>query len=934
MAVPTDPAPPSDRPSPAEVDAIATRTFATSFRGWDPDAVRVHLVKVAELVRSLTQRQSDLERRLAEAEIAVRRADTSQLDPEEVAEVLGEETARVLRTARESAAEIRTKAEERAALVSGQAADDAARIRAESEAERTASRAAAAEEAAATRAAGEAHVADLRAEAESDLAAQRSAAEAELAAARQAARDEAAELAAATEDRAAELRREAEADGAKIREDADAYAAKVRTDADIYADRVRSEADEDVASRSAALESEIARERAELEHDADERRSTLEAELAAATAAAEVQVAEAERVRERVLADLARKRKAARQHLEQLRAGRDRLLEAYEVVRATTESATRELGVVLPDAKRLADEAARRIAAEPEASVDELEAELELARAADLPILAPDEDDEPLDEPFDTDLDDSEAIDTDDERTADDLALDAVESPPVDASEPNDDRATIMVGSAPTELPDRSAPSMSGAAQLDAPPTGKLHGRRSRRRGGDPLGGESLPEAPLEPVEVGAEFEAVRVVTTPVEDAELPAPPEAPVVEVEDSVEVGSVRVVSAPAEAADPAERSAATADPTTEVPGDGEEAPVDAATAAPKSSSAAEAALAAMARRPEGETPADAAEPDTDGTTGDDASSAEEPTGAATREGAGTADVASIFERLRRDQGAAEGDAPPAPPTAAPADGAESSGARDAESDAADAAAPDAAEAKLAALFERRDAAVDEVGKRLAKRLKRLMSDDQSGLLDELRRAKKRPSAESLLGDQKTFSDAVAEAARADLAGAVAAGVNLAGDLHDGSAEHADADLEATLTELVQSVAEPLRARLARALGEGTTDTDEDDANPVPLDDLELADSIRSCYREWRGARLMVAVTDACASAFGLGLRAALPADVGLRWLTDRQDRPCSDCDDNRLAGVVASGDRFPTGQLVPPAHPGCRCLALPSIDELPEA
>ena len=286
-----------------------------------------------------------------------------------------------------------------------------------------------------------------------------------------------------------------------------------------------------------------------------------------------------------------------------------------------------------------------------------------------------------------------------------------------------------------------------------------------------------------------------------------------------------------------------------------------------------------------------------------------------------------AGIFERLRRDQ-----DGPEAPPPSRRADAAGEVGDGSAET-VPEAPVPDAADARLAELFERRDSAVDEVGKRLAKRLKRLMSDDQSELLDELRRSKKRPSAEALLGDPVKFSDAVADAARADLAGAVAAGVALAGDLDDGSAEHADADLESTLTELVQSVAEPLRARLARALGEGMTDADDDDENPVPLDDLELADSIRSCYREWRGARLMVAVTDACAGAFGLGLRAALPAEVGLRWLTDRHDRPCSDCDDNRLAGVVARGDRFPTGQLVPPAHPGCRCLALPPIEGLPE-
>jgi cell division septum initiation protein DivIVA len=936
MAVPTDPAPPADRPSPAEVDSIATRTFATSFRGWDPDEVRVHLVKVAELVRSLTQRQADLERRLAEAEVAVRRADTSQLDPDEVAEVLGEETARVLRTARESAAEMRAKAEERVALVSGQAADDAARIRAEAEAERDASRRAAAEEAAATRAAGEAHVADLRAEAEAEISAMRAAVEEELAAARQSARDEAAQLAAATEDQAAEIRRDAEAEAAKTRTDADAYAAQVRTDADIYADRVKSEADAEVASRLAALEADIARERAELEHDVEERRSTVESELSAAKATADAQVAEAERVRERVLADLARKRKAARQHLEQLRAGRDRLLEAYEVVRATTESATRELGVVLPDAKRLADEAARRVAAEPEASVDDLEAELELARAADLPILLPDDGDAP----DDGSLGDGDA--TDDERAVIDLVGDTDE--PVEPSDSADDATAVATpessegtsGGATPESADESADEMSAGSQPtpaavptagrdaaapegpvspsgrapsapadapahDAPPTGKLHGRRSRRRGGDPLGGESLPEAPLEPVEVGADFEAVRVVAAPVE---AEAPPAGEPVRPESPTDVPEAAAASAP--------------DATTSAP-----TPVSPSTpvSPPKSSSAAEAALAAVGKRR-----VDEATTSGDGpTTGsvDDDESAEAPTVSQ----AGDPDVADIFERLRRDQDRPETTKPASRAMAA---------ANDDDPGAAERgeAVPDPAEARLAELFERRDASVDEVGKRLAKRLKRLMSDEQSELLDELRRAKKRPSAETLLGEPAKFSGAVTDVARADLAGAVAAGVALAGDLDDRSGEHADVDLEATLTELVQSVAEPLRARLARALGEGTTDAADDEENPVPLDDLELADSIRSCYREWRGTRLMVAVTDACASAFGLGMRAALPAEVGLRWLTDRHDRPCSDCDDNRLAGIVARGERFPTGQLVPPAHPGCRCIALPPIDGLPEA
>jgi len=38
---------------------------------------------------------------------------------------------------------------------------------------------------------------------------------------------------------------------------------------------------------------------------------------------------------------------------------------------------------------------------------------------------------------------------------------------------------------------------------------------------------------------------------------------------------------------------------------------------------------------------------------------------------------------------------------------------------------------------------------------------------------------------------------------------------------------------------------------------------------------------------------------------------------------DGPCPDCDDNTLAGELPKGEEFPTGQLHPPAHAGCRCL-----------
>ena len=55
--------------------------------------------------------------------------------------------------------------------------------------------------------------------------------------------------------------------------------------------------------------------------------------------------------------------------------------------------------------------------------------------------------------------------------------------------------------------------------------------------------------------------------------------------------------------------------------------------------------------------------------------------------------------------------------------------------------------------------------------------------------------------------------------------------------------------------------------------------------------------------------------------------PAGTPLRWVVHDVDGPCPDCDDNALAGPTPRGEAFPTGQLHPPAHAGCRCLLVTS-------
>ena len=103
-------------------------------------------------------------------------------------------------------------------------------------------------------------------------------------------------------------------------------------------------------------------------------------------------VAEAQRVRERMLGDLARRRRHARQQVEQLMAGRERLLEAFDNVRQTIDTATNEMRTALPEARLAAEAAGRRFdqgdAEEGEAAeVAALEGEIEAARLAGLPIV-------------------------------------------------------------------------------------------------------------------------------------------------------------------------------------------------------------------------------------------------------------------------------------------------------------------------------------------------------------------------------------------------------------------------------------------------------------------------------------------------------------------------------------------------------------------
>ncbi len=99
-------------------------------------------------------------------------------------------------------------------------------------------------------------------------------------------------------------------------------------------------------------------------------------------------VHEAQTVRERILRDLARKRQTGRSQIEQLRAGRDRLLEALSTVQANLDAAVEDLVTSVPEARSAANRAGLRVSSEPSPTVDDLEAEIEAGRLVDHPLVS------------------------------------------------------------------------------------------------------------------------------------------------------------------------------------------------------------------------------------------------------------------------------------------------------------------------------------------------------------------------------------------------------------------------------------------------------------------------------------------------------------------------------------------------------------------
>jgi DivIVA domain-containing protein len=217
----------------------------------------------------------------------------------------------------------------------------------------------------------------------------------------------------------------------------------------------------------------------------------------------------------------------------------------------------------------------------------------------------------------------------------------------------------------------------------------------------------------------------------------------------------------------------------------------------------------------------------------------------------------------------------------------------------------------------FGRRDAELTPLIVAAARKLKRVLADEQNDVLHAMR-GQKKVTFESLFPSLpehvKRYADAITSELRASaLAGA--ASIDSRSESTHLKAVTKAAAVRPAVEALGSTVVQPLRDRVERAVADTTGDPDD------------LVSAIRAIYREWKTQRIDEHLDDVALAAFGHGQLAAVKPGMPVCWSVDPHGPACPDAEDNALAGVVAAGEEFPTSHRCAPAHEGCRCMLQPA-------
>jgi DivIVA domain-containing protein len=688
----------------------------------------------------------------------------------------------------------------------------------------------------------------------------------------------------------------ARAAAADISAKAEARAQETLSAAEAKASALTAEAERLLSARTSEAEAAAAEVRATAEAEADQllQSARQEAERIAAQASADYRqtVEEAQAIRERVLSDLARRRKLATVQIEQLRAGRERLLDAYLVVRRTLDEVTGELHRADAEARAAAEAVGRqsgRGSGEDEVDLHwgELPDDLGGAHSSGpAPATgAPRPSENPGDRPA---------------RSIAAGSGTAVTASPVVLAPRVTQVASAASGAA---VPGTVAPLLPRVAPTALPGDTVESVRILRRESseGKPAHAalQPAPAAYSGPGPGGS-------IPQPSADVPASAPPPDPAAPAEATTtpSATTLSVVAMPPSTAEGSSSDeTALGLPAQDVDG------LFARIRASRQQTTSRARKTLFGHSPSSEKPV--AEPATPELPAVEQAFAEQP----------AADGLSPEERAVGEPGEIAEAAAARPvggdetmELAAPA-----ASGKGTDQDGG-AVSPDEEPVRGATdwreVLGRRDEAINHLESSLARRLKRVLQDEQNSILDRLRSLKAPAVFADVLPGSEEHADRFVDASRPVLEESVTAGAELTQALvgSEGPVQ-ISFDVGDLADELGRSIVEPLRQRIEEAFGASSEDASE------------LAEVLGAAYREWKTQRIEAAASDQVLAAFSRGAYLALPEGVRLRWVVDNTEGPCPDCEDNTLAGEQGKGEVWPTGQLYPPAHPGCRCALAPA-------
>lgn len=216
----------------------------------------------------------------------------------------------------------------------------------------------------------------------------------------------------------------------------------------------------------------------------------------------------------------------------------------------------------------------------------------------------------------------------------------------------------------------------------------------------------------------------------------------------------------------------------------------------------------------------------------------------------------------------------------------------------------------------FIHRDEVLAPIIETLAKKIKRVLADEQNSILEVLESKKRKIDVDALLGTEKVHVSRHTDALTDTVMKAAMEGAKTTKTARGSVKRVTPASVMSAMSDVLgEHLVSSMRAKIESILSECDSDREA------------IAEGVRNTYREWKMQRADEVAADIACASFVRGSVESLEPGTKVCWMVDPNGPACPDAEDNSLAGATICGEPFPTGHTMPPAHVGCRCIISPA-------